>query len=544
MQTPDMITAGVPPAPEVQAAAAAMDAARAAAAKALADAAGLELFGSFHLGGEEFALPALAIREVVGYPERVTRMPLSPACLEGIFTLRGTAIPVVNLARIFDPAAPAAGAHQKIAILDHEDVLVGLVFDATGEVLRVRPEQRSTVSHESGRQSVVAGTILLADGSGSSASIGGNGARLLQVLAPEALVRIDNVPQVRSISTASRAAERARFLRHAEARKGLCFSAGGTSFAFAMAAVQEIIAVPALRSSVMMGPLCKGWINFRGRAVGIVDFGALLGCASGGTDGAADGSDTARRILIARVGPELLGFLVDSVDTIIPYFDSDVLPIPLLGTRRGAMFRGCLPRQDGPDTLFLDHANVLSDAELAEVCAGHRRIYQDEAAAETGRGGQGAAARRQVYLAFALGSPWATDIGQVREIIPFAQGMTRPPGMPDCVHGMLNLRQQMISIIDLRRLYGMAPLADTTECRILVLERGSERYGVIVDRVDSIAHLPAGARRPSPRMLRAGGGIIDMRADVSEVLELPDGAVMSLFDREAFFHKLEAALAA
>ena len=99
MQTLDMTPAT---------AAAAMEAARATAARALADAAGLELFGSFHLGGEEFALPALALREVVAYPERVTRMPLSPACLEGIFTLRGTAIPIVNLARVFDPQAPGA----------------------------------------------------------------------------------------------------------------------------------------------------------------------------------------------------------------------------------------------------------------------------------------------------------------------------------------------------------------------------------------------------------------------------------------------------
>lgn len=527
MHTLQMTAAGVPPAPEVLAAAEAMAAARAVAARALVDAAGLELFGSFHLGGAEFALPALAIREVVGYPERVTRMPLSPDCLEGIFTLRGTAIPIVNLARIFDPSAPPASATQKIAILDHEEVLVGLVFDATGEVLRVRPEQRSTVSYGGGRSSVIGGTILLADGE-----------RLLQVLVPEALVRIDNVPQVRSMSAAARAAERARFLRHAEARKCLCFSAGGTSFAFAMTAVQEIIAVPELRTSVMAGPLCKGWINFRGRAVGIVDFAALVGGVP------TQAHDAARRILIARIGEELLGFVVDSVDTIIHYFDSDVLPIPLLGTRRGAMFRGCLPRAEGPDTLFLDHAHVLGDTELAEVCAGHRRIYGDEAAgeAQAAKNAGTAAARKQVYLAFALGSPWAADIGQVRELIPYAPGMTRPPGSPDCVHGMLHLRHQVISVIDLRRLYGMPPLDDTAECRILVLERGSERYGVIVDRVDSIVHLPASSRRPSPKMLRAGG-MADMRADVSEVLELPDGSVKTLFERDAFFATLERVLA-
>ncbi|TWI67352.1 purine-binding chemotaxis protein CheW [Pseudoduganella lurida] len=519
-----------PHGPAAQAALAAMESARAVAAKALVEAAGMELFGTFLLGEEEFALPASAIREVVAYPERVTPMPLSPCYLEGIFTLRGTAIPVVNLARIFHPDAPKAGAGQKIAILDHDDVLVGLVFDGTGEVLRVRPEQRSTVSYGDGHAApVIGGTILLADG-----------ARLLQVLVPEALIRIENVPQVRSMSAASRAAERTRFLRHAEAKKCLCFTAGSTSFAFAMSAVQEIINVPALRTSVMMGPLCKGWINFRGRAVGVIDFGALMRCAP---EEAADPAD--RRILIARIGDELLGFLVDGVDTINPYFDSDVLPIPLLGTQRGAMFRGCLPRTNGPDTLFLDHEKVLADAELKEVCAGHRRIYQDEAAAEAGRcASNAAAARRQVYLAFGLGSPWASDICQVREIIPYTGALTRTPGTPACVQGMLNLRQQMISVIDLRKLYDMPPLEDKSECRILVLERGAERYGVIVDSVQSIVNLPASARRPSPKLLRVGATEADMRSDVKEVLELPDATVLSLFDRDAFFAKLESVLSA
>lgn len=516
--------------PAAQAAAAAMEVARVVAARALAGAAGMELFGTFLLGGQEYALPAAAIREVVAYPERVTALPLSPACLDGIFTLRGTAIPAVSLARIFDPAAPKSNGTQKVAILDHDGVLVGLVFDATGEVLRVRPEQRSTVAYADGHAApVLSGTIQLADGE-----------RMLQVLNPAALISVDNVPQVRSMSAATRAAERSRFLRHAEAKKGLCFNAGGTSFGFAMAAVQEIIRVPTLRSSVMLGGMCKGWINFRGRAVGIVDFGALMGCSSA-TGEATD----EQRILIARVGDELLGFLVDAVETIVPYFDSDVLPIPLLGTKRGAMFRGCLPRPGATDTLFLDHEQIFGAAELAELCAGHRRIYQDEAAAEAGKqAGSAAASRRQVYLAFGLGSPWATDIRQVREIIPFVAGMTRPPGAPACVHGMLNLRQQMISVIDLRVLYGMPALDDTADCRILVLEQGSERYGVIVDRVDSIVNLPDSARRPSPKLLRAGGGCTDMRADVNEVLEVDGGSVLSLFERDTFFAKLTAVLEA
>ena len=60
---------------------------------------GLELFGSFLLGPDEFALPASCIREVVNYPDKMTVVPLSPPFLDGMFNLRGTVIPVVNLSR-------------------------------------------------------------------------------------------------------------------------------------------------------------------------------------------------------------------------------------------------------------------------------------------------------------------------------------------------------------------------------------------------------------------------------------------------------------
>nr|WP_308632540.1 chemotaxis protein CheW [Massilia sp. YIM B02763] len=518
---------------EVRQALAAADAARAVKADALARAAGTALYGSFWLGGQEYALDAACIREVVGMPERVVRLPLSPACLEGIFTLRGSAIPMINLARVFDPQAPAAGPEQRVAILEHEEVLVGLVFDATGEVLRVRPEQRTVLAYGgAGAAAVLSGALTL-DG----------GARLVQLLDPAALIRIDNVPQVRAQS-AARDAERLRFLRRAQGRKALAFRAGGMAFAMAIDAVQEIIRVPELRSSVMLGTLCKGWFDLRGTVVGAVDLGALLQCAPN-----PDAREEDRRVMIVRAGGDLLGLLVDGVDDIRPYFDADVLAIPMLGTRRAAMFRGVLPNAERGDALFLDHAHLFSESEVAEICAGHRRLYQHELDAAPGRSGS-KNGRRQVYLAFTLDTAWATDIGQVREIVAFDDAMTRPPGMRDCVHGMMQLRQRMICVIDLRRMYGMPAqacldAAAQAERRVLVLDHGDERYGVIVDRVDSILSLPDSQRRPSPALLRLNGPD-DMRRDAGEVLEVPgEGGketVLTLFDKGRFLETLKGHL--
>lgn len=512
---------------DARAAVAAIEAQQATAARVLREAAGMEVVGTFFLAGQEFALPADHVREVVGMPERITRIPLSPACLEGIFTLRGAAIPLLNLGRIFDPAAPAASSEQRVAIVDVDDIQVGLVFDATGEVLRVRPEQRAGLRWSEGQQpGVVAGAITLEDG-----------ARIVQMLDAARLVRIDNVPQVRAHASVAREAWRMRFLRQAQGRKCISFTVGGLRFALAMEAIQEIMRVPALQPSVMLGRLCKGWLNLRGAPVGVVDFGALLQCAPG------TGDPDDARVLVVRIGDEQLGLLVDAVDDIRPYFDSDILPIPMLGTARGTMYRGCLPNAELGDSLFLAHDALFSDAEVAEICAGHRRLYAAEAGAA--RAAEKKVGARRVYLAFSLDTGWAADIGQVREIVDFDGPVTRPPGMPDCVHGMMQVRQQMVCVIDLRVLYGMAPLEDRSGCRILVLEHEGERFGLVVDRVDTILSLPDSQRRPSPQLLRVNGPD-DMRRDAAEVLEVPgeDGRedVRTLLDKERFLATLRRQL--
>ncbi|MBC7514464.1 MAG: chemotaxis protein CheW [Herminiimonas sp.] len=215
-----------------------------------------ELFGSFFLGDDEFALLADSVRKVVNYPEKVIGIPLLPAFLEGVFTLRGNVIPVLNLGRIFNPQASAAGRSDKIAIIDHQQIQIGIAFHSTGEILRVRQQQRSHLAYrDMAPHGVICGTIRLDDG-----------ARLLQILDPAALISIENVPQVQAMKSTSRQVETNHFHLQAERRQCVSCKVGGTAFAFEMHAIREIINVPKLKSSVLTSKLCIGRINLRGHA--------------------------------------------------------------------------------------------------------------------------------------------------------------------------------------------------------------------------------------------------------------------------------------
>lgn len=487
----------------------------------------VELFGSFMLAGEEYALPAVCIREVVNFPAKITPIPLSPGFLEGVFTLRGMVIPVVNLARLFDPAAPAADPSQTIAIIDHDQVQVGILFQSTGEIMRVRPEQRSTLQYKGAdKHGVVAGTILLEEG-----------ARLLQILDAAALIRIENVPHVLALRAAGRQREDQHLRAQQERRQCVSFRAGGTLFAFEMLAIQEIIKVPELSSSVLNNRLCLGRLNFRGSPVAVVDFSALL---NAGAAPATPADLLERRILVLRIAESTIGFLVDSVNSIINFFSDDLLPIPLLSKSRARMFGGCLAQPEGADVILLDHAGIFSQTEIVDMRNGHDNLFKHEGAAVAEAALQGRRAQRHVYITFTLDSTFAVEIEQIREIIDHVGPMTKPPGIPDFMCGILNLRQQMISVIDLRTLYGMAPMPDPSKAKILIIERGAERYGLLVDAVENILTVADSNRYPAPKMIRNAGSD-DLRSEMDEVLDLGQAEgrkTLSVFQNEVLLQRL------
>jgi purine-binding chemotaxis protein CheW len=98
------------------------------------------------------------------------------------------------------------------------------------------------------------------------------------------------------------------------------------------------------------------------------------------------------------------------------------------------------------------------------------------------------------YLTFALGyEEYGLAILKVREIIGCME-ITAVPRTPDYVKGVINLRGQVIAVIDLRRKFGMEAAASTEQTCIIVVEieheQGKCSTGVIVDRVSEVLNIP------------------------------------------------------
>jgi purine-binding chemotaxis protein CheW len=94
------------------------------------------------------------------------------------------------------------------------------------------------------------------------------------------------------------------------------------------------------------------------------------------------------------------------------------------------------------------------------------------------------------YLTFALGpEEYGLEILKVREIIGYME-ITAVPQTPHYVKGVINLRGQVIPVIDLRAKFGMETTEVTEETCIIVVEtsQASRKFstGVVVDHVQEV----------------------------------------------------------
>ncbi len=94
------------------------------------------------------------------------------------------------------------------------------------------------------------------------------------------------------------------------------------------------------------------------------------------------------------------------------------------------------------------------------------------------------------YLTFALANEeYGFEILKVREIIGYME-ITAVPQTPGYVKGVINLRGQVIPVVDLRAKFGMEVTEVTEETCIIVVEisKGSHNFstGIVVDHVQEV----------------------------------------------------------
>ena len=99
---------------------------------------GARQYLGFHVGGESYGIPILKVREIIEYGA-VTKVPASPSWIRGVFNLRGSVVPVIDLAVKFGLDPSGVTRKSCIVVVEAERaegrVALGVMIDEVSSVL-------------------------------------------------------------------------------------------------------------------------------------------------------------------------------------------------------------------------------------------------------------------------------------------------------------------------------------------------------------------------------------------------------------------------
>lgn len=94
---------------------------------------------------------------------------------------------------------------------------------------------------------------------------------------------------------------------------------------------------------------------------------------------------------------------------------------------------------------------------------------------------------------------YGIDVMRVREVLRNTE-IAPVPGAPDFVLGIINLRGNVVTVIDTRKRFGLPPKDIDDFSRIVILEAGDEVVGMMVDSVAEVVDLRASSIETAPNV--------------------------------------------
>ncbi len=443
----------------------------------------------FQVGEKRYGIDARHVIEVVRVPH-ITRVPHGPDALAGIANLRGRPVPVLSMDRILDGARARQQQDGRIILYDRGEA-VGLLVD---DVLRLSADSTAAPLHGLGdlldasfkvaRRTPVERPGFAETGAGEDNA---GGETLTTLLSFRVAGQFYGLP-----------------LEHI---REVALLAG------------DVATIPNAAAAVI------GLIPLRDGVLPLVSLASLLGLEAGQA-----GGESPSVVVVEHEGA-WIGLVVDGVDVIrrLPDRAIDTVP-PVLQRGRGDAQIAAIGRIAEEGLLI----SILSPGQLF----GHHAVTQaigQNIGAQSVEATPGKEDAVEQLLIFQLGDEtYGLPIAAVDEVIRVPGDITRMPGAPDFVMGVINLRGKAVPLIDQRTRFSTPAATQTAKARAIILTLGSLKAGFVVDGVSEVRAVASANLSAAPEFSSDRTDVFDRIAHIEA-----DGRMVLLIDPQALLDRAE-----
>jgi purine-binding chemotaxis protein CheW len=104
------------------------------------------------------------------------------------------------------------------------------------------------------------------------------------------------------------------------------------------------------------------------------------------------------------------------------------------------------------------------------------------------------------YVTFQLDhETYGINVMQIQEVLRYTE-IAPVPGAPDYVLGIINLRGNVVTVIDTRKRFGLAESEVSDNTRIVVIEVDNQVVGILVDSVAEVVYIRQSEMETAPNV--------------------------------------------
>jgi purine-binding chemotaxis protein CheW len=314
--------------------------------------------------------------------------------------------------------------------------------------------------------------------------------------------------------------------QESDIRQFVTFIAGDEVFAVDMNPVQEIIRVPDVVKVPLAPHTLEGLANLRGKVLPIISLRRIFGFAE------CDYNDSTRAIVIDIGQP--LGFVVDRVASVVGVESGKIEGVESISSTMNTELLSGLIKDVGGHAMImvLDFAKLIAQefteiatvAKNSDITSGPvegNEIDEDETSDEL-----------QLVSFEVAGQEYAMDIADVQEIVQIPEEIIRVPHSESHVMGIMTLRNRLLPLVNLRRMFDLPSRENDDHSRIVVVSLGSASVGVVMDSVNEVLRVAKADVDAMPGLLARNGDL----ADITEICRLNNGKrLVSIISAENLF---------
>lgn len=320
----------------------------------------------------------------------------------------------------------------------------------------------------------------------------------------------------------------------------MTFSLSEKVYAIPAKKIIEIIQLPALNILEKVPEYIIGMLNLRGKIISIIDLRQFLGIPQ-------NIYTHEHQIMIISANNKIVGIIVDSVNDVIQFNKEYLEPLPYNSGEK--FISGVYKSPDFNLVAFLDLDVIIDNIEAIKIDNSDFKapvhvatdLFSKDKISQEKFKKRAINLQKEIkididknfyqenrFVSFNLNNEiYCISLKYVRVFCKLKLvNLTPVPCVPEFIRGIINLRGEFITIIDIKSFLQISESKITDKTKIIVVRLSDLQIGIIVDDVFDIVNIPA------EKLGHKNTGKFDRNKYTSSEFILDDDSVMSIIDLE------------